>query len=93
MRKANRTKGIALCAGVSMKARHWKLFYPGDFYARDLSYQKPMNEREVRADVRERYGVGKLPAGTYVEPGSTVDWYNALPPKARKEQDEIFALG
>lgn len=74
----------------NVKSDHWKLFYPGEFYAGDLSYCKPMNEREVRADVRWRYGVKRLPAGTYVEPGSTMDWYNALSPEARREQDEMF---
>ena len=75
-----------------IESTHWKLFYPGEFYAGDLEYYKPVNEKEVRADVRERYGVQKLPAGTYVEPGSTVDWYNALSPSAKREQDEMFML-
>ena len=77
----------------TVKSDHWKLFYPGEFYAGDLSYDKPVNEKEVRADVRKCYGINRLPAGTYVEPGSTVDWYNALSPAAKREQDHIFSLG
>jgi len=77
----------------NVKSTHWKLFYPGEFYAGDLSYCEPLNEKEVRADIRERYGVNRLPAGTYVEPGSTCDWYNRLSPSAKREQDYIFSLG
>lgn len=76
----------------NIKSNHWMLFYPGEFYAGDLAYHKPVNEREVREDVRERYGVKRLPAGTYVEPGSTMDWYNALSPEARRIQDEIHEM-
>jgi hypothetical protein len=74
----------------SVKSSHWKLFYPGECYAGDLAYREPVCEREVRADVRERHGVTKLPAGTYVEPGSTMDWYNALSPGERAEQQRMF---
>jgi len=77
----------------TVKSMHWMLFYPGEFYAGDLAYYKPVNEKEVREDVRERYGIKKLPAGTHVEPGSTVDWYDALSPEAKREQDYIFSLG
>lgn len=75
----------------NVKSSHWKLFYPGEFYAGDLAYNEPVNEREVRADVRERYGVKRLPQGTYVEPGSTNDWYDALSPEAKREQDFLFS--
>jgi len=73
----------------NVKFSHWKLFYPGECYTGDLAYYEPVCEKEVRADVRERYGVKKLPTGTYVEPGSTMDWYNALSPEAKRERDFI----
>jgi hypothetical protein len=72
------------------KSYKWKVFYPGDFYAWDLEYKEPVDEAYVREDVRDRVGRKRLPAGTYVEPGSTCDWYNALSPEAKREQDEMF---
>ena len=73
------------------KSNRWMVFYPGDFYAWDLAYEEPVDEAYVKADVRKRAGVKRLPAGAYVEPGSTTDWYNALSPEAKKEQDEMFS--
>jgi hypothetical protein len=78
---------------MSVKSCHWKVFYPGDFYAWDLEYTEPVDEKYVKADVREREGVKRLPAGTYVEPGSTTDWYRKLSPEDKREQDELFAQG
>jgi hypothetical protein len=76
---------------VNIKSCHWKVFYPGECYAWDLEYCEPVDEQYVRADVRIRECVKHLPAGTYVEPGSTNDWYNALSPEDKKEQDRMFA--
>lgn len=74
------------------KSYKWKCFYPGEFYAFDLEYTEPVDEQYAREDLRERYGVKRLPAGTYLEPGSTCDWYNALSPEAKREQDELFRM-
>jgi hypothetical protein len=52
-----------------------------------------VDEKYVKSDVRQREGVKRLPAGTYVEPGSTTDWYRKLSPEDKREQDELFALG
>jgi hypothetical protein len=73
-----------------VKSRKWKVFYPGEIYAWDFEYKVPVSKKEVLEDLREREKVKRLPAGVYVEPGSTVDWYKRLSPKDKAEQDFIF---
>lgn len=77
---------------TKVKSSKWKVFYPGECYAWDLEYREPVDEAYVREDVREREGRQRLPAGTYLEPGSTCDWYNVLSPQAKREQDDLFSM-
>jgi len=49
-----------------MKNRKWFVFLPGEVYANDYRFERPVTEREVREYVRERLGVERLPRGTQV---------------------------
>lgn len=43
-----------------MKTTHWKVSVPGCFYAEDFHTRHPTNEREARAEYRERNNLARL---------------------------------
>lgn len=42
------------------KSTHWMVHYPGEAYANDLRFKRPLDEREVREHLREHHGVKRL---------------------------------
>ena len=47
-----------------IRSSHWMFRYPGMTHAGDLRFNVPVLERDARAELRERMGVGRLPEGT-----------------------------
>ena len=45
------------------KSTHWWVHYPGEVYANDIHFRKPLDEQEVRQNEREILGVSRLPNG------------------------------
>ena len=49
-----------------MRSAHWSVHYPGEVYANDLRFNKPLNESEVRAYLRDFHKVERLSNGLEV---------------------------
>ena len=51
---------------MAQRSTHWMVKLPGEVYANDLEFKKPLNEPEVREYLREYYNVKKMFKGTEV---------------------------
>lgn len=48
------------------------VLHPSEAYVNNLDYPKPLNEREVRDDLRDRLGVDRLKSGTHIWPNDGI---------------------
>lgn len=48
------------------RSTKWFVHYPGEVYANDLHFKKPLNEPEVRAYLRELHNTKRLSNGLEV---------------------------
>lgn len=63
-----------------MKAKHWRVYWPGDFYYFDQYVDEPMNAREIRAHLRGSRNLKRLPVGVHVEIATPLPKYRPLHP-------------
>jgi len=49
-----------------MKKARWMVHYPGQFYANNLDFKRPVTKERAKQEAREWLGVKKLPPGTEV---------------------------
>lgn len=53
-----------------VKRLRWWCRFPGEVYANNFDFSRPVTEAEARDDMRRWLGVDRLPRGTEVWPGA-----------------------